>query len=352
MNHLLLLALSLALSLAAAAAPTAPASPALKAGVFEPPRQAPELMLSGSDGAELKLSRYRGKLVLMSFGFTSCAAVCPVTLATLTQARKLLGPQAESVQVIFVTVDPERDDPQRMKAYLAAFDKSFVGATGKPEALEAVRRSYGVIARKIPHGRRLPVRPFLVDLPDRPRRPSARHDALRPRGQGLRARHQAAAGEVRAEHGSAHVVARRLGCVCPAGAGHAGLGRAGPAGRQPRATSCSRSRPGTYARRMAGNKVEILPDTIRLTLGVKDVLLLRNLDEVPQVFGPALIMPGQSFRLPFEVASTYSFACTAHASGADERDRRARPRGGAWQTLRWRLRQLVRRWASPLAAGR
>ena len=66
---------------------------------------------------------------------------------------------------------------------------------------------------------------------------------------------------------------------------------------------------------MAGDKVEILPDTIRLTLGVNDVLLLRNLDDVPQVFGPTLIMPGQSFRLPFEVASTYSFACTAHASG-------------------------------------
>src|SRR3954447_5263718 len=61
---------------------------------------------------------------------------------------------------------------------------------------------------------------------------------------------------------------------------------------------------GTWARRMAGDPVEILPDTIRLTLGIKDVLLLRNLDDVPQVFGPALIMPGQSFRLPFELAST------------------------------------------------
>ena len=57
--------------------------------------------------------------------------------------------------------------------------------------------------------------------------------------------------------------------------------------------------PGTWARRMAGEPVEILPDTIRLTLGINDVLLLKNLDDVPQVFGPALIMPGQSFRLPF-----------------------------------------------------
>ena len=72
---------------------------------------------------------------------------------------------------------------------------------------------------------------------------------------------------------------------------------------------------GTWARRMAGDKVEILPAQIRLTLGVRDVLLLRNLDDVPQQFGPTIMMPGQSFRLPFEVASTYTFACTAHRSG-------------------------------------
>ena len=61
---------------------------------------------------------------------------------------------------------------------------------------------------------------------------------------------------------------------------------------------------GTWARRMSGDKVEILPSQIRLTLGVHDVLLLRNLDDVPQVFGPTIMMPGQSFRLPFEVASS------------------------------------------------
>ena len=91
---------------------------------------------------------------------------------------------------------------------------------------------------------------------------------------------------------------------------------------------------GTWARRMAGNKVEILPQTIRLTLGVHDVLLLRNLDDVPQVFGPTVIMPGQSFRLPFEVASTYGFACTAHASGQMNVVVDPNPRPG-WERLRW-----------------
>lgn len=95
---------------------------------------------------------------------------------------------------------------------------------------------------------------------------------------------------------------------------------------------------GTYARRMAGDKVEILPDTIHLTLGINDQLLLKNLDEVPQVFGPVLIMPGQSFRLPFEVASTYSFACTAHASGQMNIIVAPHPARG-WETLAWRIKQ-------------
>jgi len=98
---------------------------------------------------------------------------------------------------------------------------------------------------------------------------------------------------------------------------------------------------GTWARRMAGDKVEILPATIRLTLGVHDVLLLRNLDDVPQVFGPTVIMPGQSFRLPFEVASTYSFACSAHASGQMNVVVDPHPQPG-WERLRWRAENRMK----------
>jgi hypothetical protein len=97
---------------------------------------------------------------------------------------------------------------------------------------------------------------------------------------------------------------------------------------------------GTFARRMAGEKVEILPSTIRLTLGLNDVLLLRNADDVPQTFGPALIMPGQSFRLPFATASTYGFACSAHASGQLSIVVEPTPAPG-WETLRWRVRRLM-----------
>ena len=96
---------------------------------------------------------------------------------------------------------------------------------------------------------------------------------------------------------------------------------------------------GTWARRMAGDPVEILPDEILLTLGVRDVLVLRNLDDVPQIFGPTLMMPGQSFRLPFAVASSYQFACTAHASGQLTVVVEPMP-ATPWGRLRWRLREL------------
>jgi hypothetical protein len=98
---------------------------------------------------------------------------------------------------------------------------------------------------------------------------------------------------------------------------------------------------GTWARRMAGNKVEILPSRVFLTLGIRDVLLLKNLDDVPQIFGPTLMMPGQSFRLPFEVASSYQFACTAHASGQMTVVVDAQP-DTPWRRLVWRTRRITR----------
>ncbi len=98
---------------------------------------------------------------------------------------------------------------------------------------------------------------------------------------------------------------------------------------------------GTWARRMSGNKVEILPSHVYLTLGIRDVLLLKNQDDVPQIFGPTLMMPGQSFRLPFELASSYQFACTAHASGQMTVVVDAQP-DTPWQRLVWRTRRLFR----------
>jgi hypothetical protein len=97
---------------------------------------------------------------------------------------------------------------------------------------------------------------------------------------------------------------------------------------------------GTYARRAAGDKVEILPTSIRLTLGVKDILVLKNLDNVPQTFGPVLIMPGQSFKMPFGVAGDVQFECTAHASGQMRIVVDPAPDAG-WRRLAWRARTAL-----------
>jgi hypothetical protein len=97
---------------------------------------------------------------------------------------------------------------------------------------------------------------------------------------------------------------------------------------------------GSWERRMKGDKTNILPERITLTLGVRDVLLLRNSDTVPQMFGPVLIMPGQDFRLPFAQAGEHPFDCTAHASGrmtvlVEEAPAAGLPR------LKWRLHSLL-----------
>jgi protein SCO1/2 len=124
----------------------------LQAGVFDPPRMAPDFTLRGSDGSDLTLSRFRGKVVILFFGFTYCPQVCPTTLSTMASAHKRLGTDGGDLQVVYVTVDPARDDVTRLHDYLASFDPTFVGATGTPEQLEAVRREYGVSATKLATG--------------------------------------------------------------------------------------------------------------------------------------------------------------------------------------------------------
>jgi hypothetical protein len=101
---------------------------------------------------------------------------------------------------------------------------------------------------------------------------------------------------------------------------------------------------GTWARRMAGEKLDILPQEIRLVLEVRDILVLRNHDDVPQLFGPVLIMPGQSFTMPFRQASTYQFACTLHVSGQLIVLVEPAPAPG-WDRLRWRIAGMGSRMA-------
>lgn len=98
---------------------------------------------------------------------------------------------------------------------------------------------------------------------------------------------------------------------------------------------------GTFARRQAGEKFDLIPAEIRLTMGVKDVLVMKNHDDVPHLFGPVLIMPDQTFRLPFRKASTYLFTCPLHTSGLLTIVVEPEPELG-WARLRWRTAETQR----------
>lgn len=141
------LAVLLTLFLCAGSA-CASASATLKSGVFDPPRAAPSIVMPSSTGKTFTLSQYRGKVVVLEFGYTTCVDVCPVSLAALADARKQLGARAADVQVVFITVDPARDTAPRLRSYLAAFDPSFIGITGSQAQVDALLKSYGISATK------------------------------------------------------------------------------------------------------------------------------------------------------------------------------------------------------------
>jgi hypothetical protein len=103
---------------------------------------------------------------------------------------------------------------------------------------------------------------------------------------------------------------------------------------------------GTWARRMAGEKREILPPDVHLVVGIHNVFLLKNSDDVPQIFGPTLLMPGQSLRIPFTRPSENYFSCTAHASGQLLVVVEATPTW-PWERLSYRVRRMLRRLSRP-----
>lgn len=109
---------------------------------------APEFSLQDGSDRQQTLAKFRGRVVVMFFGFTRCPDVCPTELFKLTQVMQSLGDDASGVQVLFVTLDPERDTPALMQTYTAAFDPSFIGLTGTRAEIDKVAADYYVAHAK------------------------------------------------------------------------------------------------------------------------------------------------------------------------------------------------------------
>ncbi len=111
-----------------------------------------DFSLQDPDGRTRTMADFRGKAVMLFFGFTQCPDACPTALSRAAEVRRLLGPQGERLQVIFVTIDPERDSPALLKEYTHAFDPSFLGLRADAAGTAAVAKEFKVIYRKVPTG--------------------------------------------------------------------------------------------------------------------------------------------------------------------------------------------------------
>lgn len=120
--------------------------------LIQSPQPVSDFTLSGPQGSQVRLSNYRGKVILLFFGYTSCPDICPTTMRDLSIALDLLGRRSTQVQVILISVDPEKDTPQRLQAYLQLIDPRLLGLTGTPDQILQIATQYGVYFEKRPFG--------------------------------------------------------------------------------------------------------------------------------------------------------------------------------------------------------
>ena len=113
---------------------------------------ATDFRLTDPDGRERTLADFKGQAVMLFFGFTQCPDVCPTALARAAEVKQLLGKDGDRLQVIFVTIDPERDTPQLLKAYTAAFDPSFLGLRGDIQRTAETAKDFKAFYKKVPTG--------------------------------------------------------------------------------------------------------------------------------------------------------------------------------------------------------
>ncbi len=102
-----------------------------------------DFTLTDQNGIPISLADFRGKVVLLSFGYTHCPDICPTTMLTMQRLLKLLGDEADKVQVLFITLDPERDSPERLRAYMDYFNPGFIAFSGSLDDIGKVAKQYG-----------------------------------------------------------------------------------------------------------------------------------------------------------------------------------------------------------------
>ncbi|MFO1273826.1 MAG: SCO family protein [Rubrivivax sp.] len=147
---LLAAAASVALLAACSREAAAPPKPAFKSVDITGAEYANALDLTDADGKARHLSDFKGKVAVVFFGYTQCPDVCPTTLAELAAVKKDLGPDGARVQGIFVSIDPERDTPEVLKAYVGNFGADFVALRGTPEETRAAAKNFKVFFAKVP----------------------------------------------------------------------------------------------------------------------------------------------------------------------------------------------------------
>jgi protein SCO1 len=149
---ILLAALPLVVGLSACDKPGAggPARPAFSGVDITGAEYARALNLTDADGTVRSLADFKGKVVVLFFGYTQCPDVCPTTLAELAAVKKQLGADGARLQGVFVSVDPDRDTPPLLKAYMASFDPTFIALHGTPDETRRVAKEFKVFYAKVP----------------------------------------------------------------------------------------------------------------------------------------------------------------------------------------------------------
>jgi protein SCO1/2 len=120
----------------------------LHGAVFQQPRQLDFRLTDSASGQPFRATDLEGKVALLFWGYTYCPDVCPTTLGEFKRVKAELGARAEDVRFVMITVDPERDTPDRLSRYVASFDPSFIGLWGDPAAIQQLAERYGIVAEK------------------------------------------------------------------------------------------------------------------------------------------------------------------------------------------------------------